>query len=190
MSELGYIVRINGLFNLPDKPSKKVGKGLMEQIRKEEPQPYEGLTSERLRQVIEEVFSEVRETQGILAGATGTQLLDQAFQEEVSREDWTLGRTGTVTNTSIVERLGVAQGAYNLAWLRADQALQDSNIRRQLDQGFRDQLITGTSTYRIGIDPIDDIADSDAMITTRVIQTPLRTPGMSDMDYLDLISNL
>lgn len=48
-----YTVKVNGLFPEVIEESKKVGKGLMEQVREGSHIPYEGLTQETLQRQLQ-----------------------------------------------------------------------------------------------------------------------------------------
>lgn len=175
MSELGYIVRVNGLFNIPDKSSKKVGKGLMEQIRDGEPHQYDELTAERLRQVIEEVFSEVGETprtSGITLMGTSEGLANFQQQLDQSFRDQLITNTSSITSSivqsaSLMDRTVPYQNMYNIAQTRIGSLIGEERDRQH---------------------EVSPSQEGRRRLVLNTLQRQLQQGEISMMDYLDLIS--
>jgi hypothetical protein len=145
MSEIGYIVKVNGLFNIPEKKSKPLGKGLMEQITEGNHIPYESLTTERLGQIVRDVFTE-RPLPTIVGGTAAHEMFNQAFRDQLI--------TG------------------------------ESSFRINLDsEGF--PIVTTGTTLIGGVDPYD----SDGTVTISYMDAPERDNGTSTVDRRRLVIN-
>ena len=156
-----YTVRVNGLFPEVIKESKKVGIGLMKQVREGSHIPYEGLTQERLREVITEVFAE-RPLPTIIGGARAQEILDQAFRDQLitGESSFTVALNEEEEPTVSRYVVGIdpydSDGTVTLGYINNPEATDSQEERRRL--------------------------------VIQTLQRQLQTGQISTMDYLDLIS--
>lgn len=187
MSKLTYTVIPFGLLKLEDRPTKakKVSKGLLEQIEDSNVQQYEGLTLERLEEVVNSVFSEREER------VTATNIVERMipYQQQYDlirqRVDQLVGETRSDLHQQF------EQG------FRDQLITGESRYIIGMDpiNTTEGEILNVTSTTTSPSGEVFRITSTGETITNRQRQqqallTQLNTGQISAITYLDLISNL
>jgi hypothetical protein len=209
MSEIGYIVRVNGLFNIPEKVSKPLGRGLMEQI--DGAHTHNSFSIQDLEAALEEMatvraVNTAERRMTLHTGPAGMAQFEQAMQDSfrdqlmtgsshvhvsldsegiptISANGTDIANSDSVVTTSIIDDMRPYQHYYNVIQNRLDTLIGEERDRQH--EGStppRNSLgITRTAYQVTG-------SEDRRRLVLNTLQRQLQQGEISVMDYLDLIS--